>query len=178
MPKITIHLPDSEPMKFGFEDQIEVNVGRADDNDIIINHDSISGHHAQLKLQGDRYYLIDLESTNGTFLDGGLANNVPLHNGAVIVFGQVNADYECEEAEEALAGTDEFAGGGQGSGFESSIHAEIAEQSALPASFKNLSPIKKVEKKDVLSKVAMIACIIGIAAAGAIVAFATLMKVD
>ena len=97
MPKITIYVPDEEPLKIGFDDQIEVNVGRSDDNDIVINHDSISSHHAQLKLHGDRYHLVDLDSTNGTFVDGEVASNVPLHDGIKVMFGQVEADYECEE---------------------------------------------------------------------------------
>ena len=179
MPKLTIYLPDQEPLRVGFDDQIEVNIGRATDNDIVVSHDSMSGHHAQLKLAGDQYILIDLDSTNGTFLDGAPISQTALYNGARITFGRVEADYECEEAEEGVADSsdDAFASSG-GSGFESTIHATIASQSVRPANFKNLSPIEKVEKKDTFSKVAMLIGILGLLGSIAVAAFAFMMKLD
>lgn len=180
MPKITIYVPDNEPLKIGFEDQIEVNIGRSEDNDIVIDHDSISSHHAQLKLQGDRYHLVDLESTNGTFIDGAPATNSPLHMGAKIVFGQVDADYEVEEEEEA-GGTEEvasdFSTEGEGSGFENTIHGEIAEESVAPGNYRNLSPIEKIEKKDTFSQIAMGASILAIVASIAVAVLAAMMKI-
>jgi pSer/pThr/pTyr-binding forkhead associated (FHA) protein len=178
MPKITIYVPDKDPFKIGFDDQIEVNVGRADDNDIVIDHDSISSHHAQLKLHGDQYHLVDLDSTNGTFVDGGEASNVPLHDGVKITFGTVEAEYEATEEEAAGEEEAEFDTESEGSGFENTIHAEIAAESAAPASFKNLSPIEKPEKKDVFSQIAMVACIVALATAAAVVAFGAIMKID
>lgn len=181
MPKLTIYLPDQEPMKVGFEDQVEVNIGRANDNDISVPHESMSGHHAQLKLVGDRYVLVDLDSTNGTFLDGSPISQTPLYNGARITFGRVEADYECPEIEgeaddDSGARGDDFAGGSGGSGFESSIHATIAAQSLRPANFKNLSPVERVDKKDAFAKVAMLIGVVGVLGAVAIAAFAHLMK--
>lgn len=178
MPKLTIHLPDQEPLKVGFEDQIEVAIGRAADNDIVVPHDSMSGHHAQFKLAGDQYLLVDLDSTNGTFLDGAPVSQTALYNGARITFGRVEADYECEEAagadEEEVAG-DDF-GSSSGSGYETSIHAAIAAQSLRPANFKNLSPVERVEKKDGFAKVAMLIGIVGILAAAGLAGLAYLMK--
>jgi hypothetical protein len=182
MPKLTIYLPDREPMKVGFEDQVEVNIGRANDNDISVPHESMSGHHAQLKLVGDHYVLVDLDSTNGTFLDGAPISQVPLHNGARITFGRVEADFECPEMEgaasdEADAFGGDFGGGDSGgSGYESSIHATIAAQSLRPAGFKNLSPVDRVEKKDGFAKVAMLVGIVGLLGAAAVAAFAHMMK--
>ncbi len=181
MPKLTIYLPDQEPLKVGFEDQTEISVGRADDNDIVVVHDSISSHHAQLRLVGDQYHLVDLDSTNGTFLDGSPVSEAPLSPGSRITFGQVDADYGIEGQEMAASEGSEEAGddfgGSSGSGFESTIHADIAEQSVMPADFKNLSPLPKVEKKDGASKIAMVLGIVGILAAAAVAAFAMMMKV-
>lgn len=179
MPKLTIHLPDQEPLKVAFEDQIEVNIGRADDNDIVVAHESMSGHHAQLKLTGDQYVLVDLDSTNGTFLDGSPVTQIPLFDGARITFGRVEADYECEGAgaaeEEAASPGDDFSSAG-GSGYETSIHAAIASQSLRPANFRNLSPVERVEKKDGFSKVAMAIGVVGLLAVAAMAALAFLMK--
>jgi ABC transport system ATP-binding/permease protein len=46
-------------------------IGRADDNDIVLDDLSVSRHHAELRNAGDGHYLIvDLDSHNGTFLNG------------------------------------------------------------------------------------------------------------
>ncbi len=43
-------------------------VGRDDDNDVIIRHPAVSRHHAQLLRQGDCWLVRDLGSDNGTYL--------------------------------------------------------------------------------------------------------------
>jgi hypothetical protein len=45
-------------------------IGRGTDNDLVINSIQVSRHHAQISQEGGRYYLTDLNSTNGTCLDG------------------------------------------------------------------------------------------------------------
>lgn len=180
MPKLTIYLPDQEPLKISFDGQPEISIGRADDNDVVAIHDSISSHHAQLRLVGDQYHLVDLDSTNGTFLDGAPTSEAPLGHGSRITFGQVEADYELDEVEEADAGGAEeevAASSSGGSGFESTIHADIADQSVRPADFKNLSPLPKVEKTDAASKIAMILGVVGLIAALAVAGLAMMMKV-
>lgn len=43
-------------------------VGRDDDNDVIIRHPAVSRHHAQLVRQGECWLVRDLGSDNGTYL--------------------------------------------------------------------------------------------------------------
>lgn len=174
MSKLIIHLPDQEPQKYSFDDQVEVSIGRSDDNDIIIRHESMSGHHAQLKLAGNTYHLLDLDSTNGTFVNGEAAVDVPLHNGAQIIFGQVPADYECDEAEEPAEDGADFEAVG-GSGFEHVIHGDVAARSVLPGDFRNLSPIPKAEKKEAFANLAMAGGILAILTAAAVAGFALMM---
>jgi predicted component of type VI protein secretion system len=56
-------------------------VGRLSDNDIVIDYPAVSGHHCKLSLIGDSYFVEDLGSTNGVFvnanktLKSGLKNN-------------------------------------------------------------------------------------------------------
>jgi FHA domain/von Willebrand factor type A domain len=48
----------------------EVSLGRGEDNDIVIPHASVSRSHARLVRRNGGYELMDLNSTNGSFVDG------------------------------------------------------------------------------------------------------------
>lgn len=72
-----------------------VNVGRADYNDICIPEESISTTHAKLQRREGIWVLVDLESTNGTMVDGeSVTGEVPLAPGALIRFGDVQVIFE------------------------------------------------------------------------------------
>ena len=46
-------------------------IGRGSDNDIIISEAAmVSSHHIEIRKEGDSYRLVDLNSTNGTYLKG------------------------------------------------------------------------------------------------------------
>ena len=45
-------------------------VGRKPDNDIVIDHPTVSGHHCKIFSVGGAWFVEDLHSTNGTFLNG------------------------------------------------------------------------------------------------------------
>lgn len=44
-------------------------VGRKEDNDIVIDNPAVSGHHCKIYVQSGAYFVDDLNSTNGTFLN-------------------------------------------------------------------------------------------------------------
>ncbi len=192
MPKLSIFEPDAEPMKIAFDDQEVVNVGRAADNDIVLTHESISGHHARLQLVDDGYILVDLDSTNGTFFNGAPANNDVLYNGAQIAFGQVPASYESDDEAPAPASAPEpkarSAGGATGfsdtetsAGGESlshSIHAQAANQAVRPGGLSNLSPLGKVQKNDAVGQSIMLVGVLGLLAAIATIACSIIMSAD
>jgi Inner membrane component of T3SS, cytoplasmic domain len=46
------------------------NIGRGDHNDIAIKDESISDSHAKIQKRGDGWYVVDQESTNGTYVGG------------------------------------------------------------------------------------------------------------
>lgn len=72
-----------------------VNIGRADYNDIVIPDDSVSTQHAKLQRREGIWVLVDLESTNGTLVDGEkLQGEVPIAPGAFIRFGTVSTMFE------------------------------------------------------------------------------------
>jgi serine/threonine protein kinase len=43
-------------------------IGRAADNDLVLDRPSISRHHARIEFDGTNYQVVDLDSTNGTFV--------------------------------------------------------------------------------------------------------------
>ena len=66
----------------------EISVGRDVSNDFVINDAEVSRKHAKLTLEGDRYKIEDLNSTNGTYIDGQrLIGPHLLAVGEIIMFG-------------------------------------------------------------------------------------------
>src|SRR5436309_15021416 len=56
-----------------------ITIGRGPDNTIIINDPSVSTYHAQLQLARETYRLKDLQSTNGTSVNGIPVTETVLH---------------------------------------------------------------------------------------------------
>jgi predicted component of type VI protein secretion system len=73
-----------------------VTIGRGPDNTIVVNDPSISTHHAQLLLEGDTYRLKDLDSTNGTRVNGKPVTETVLRFDDRIRFGAAEARYEAD----------------------------------------------------------------------------------
>jgi len=68
-----------------------VTIGRDPSNKIVVDHPSISAHHALLLRSGTSYWLKDLNSTNGTWMNGDYVTDVELKDGDTIRFGSVSA---------------------------------------------------------------------------------------
>ena len=65
-------------------------VGRHSSNHLTISNRTVSGKHAELILENGGLFLGDLDSTNGTFLNGKRVRTaVPLADGDIIHFGKV-----------------------------------------------------------------------------------------
>jgi pSer/pThr/pTyr-binding forkhead associated (FHA) protein len=85
-----------------------VNIGRADYNDIVFPDESVSTTHAKLQRREGVWVLVDLDSTNGTFVDGDqIKGEIPLAPGATVRFGEIATVFEP---------TDEAAGVSKGGG--------------------------------------------------------------
>lgn len=50
--------------------RVDNRLGAEEDNDIILNGEFISGHHARIRWDGAAWWVEDLDSRNGTFLAG------------------------------------------------------------------------------------------------------------
>lgn len=96
-----------------------VNIGRADYNDLVLPDESVSTTHAKLQRREGVWILVDLDSTNGTFVDGErIKGEAPLAPGATVRFGDVSAVFEP---------TDDSAGVSKGGG------TRMIEQMKVPA---------------------------------------------
>jgi hypothetical protein len=73
--------------------QATISVGRALDNDIIIEDPRVSRHHAQLRRRYGRYVLYDLGSSGGTRINGYPIEECVLHAGDVISFAGTQVVY-------------------------------------------------------------------------------------
>src|SRR5213593_1591690 len=72
-----------------------VNMGRADYNDLVLPDPSVSTAHAKLQLRGGVWLFVDLDSTNGTFVDGErVKDEAPLAPGAIVRLGDVQLAFE------------------------------------------------------------------------------------
>ena len=65
-----------------------VTIGRHPDNDIVVDDQRISGEHLKLTLVNNEWTLNDLDSTNGTFVNGEWVGERKLNEGDEIVIGK------------------------------------------------------------------------------------------
>jgi pSer/pThr/pTyr-binding forkhead associated (FHA) protein len=64
-------------------------IGRTDENDLVLDHRSISRHHAKIVRDDDRYTIVDLQSANGVRVNGEDYERIELNAGDVIELGHV-----------------------------------------------------------------------------------------
>ncbi|SRR5581483_2359896 len=153
MPKLIVTMPDGTevPHELG-EDQITV--GRLADNMIQIDDASVSSHHAQLVLTGGDYHLKDLNSTNGTRVNGQSVDEKQLRDGDSVRFGKIETVYQSEIASEAHPVPE-----------HATPAVAPAESSHRPADFTNASPFKtKKKNRDPIGKGVMAFAIFSILA--------------
>lgn len=61
--------------------------GRANDNDYIVSDNSISKHHFKIMDDGKNFFIIDLKSSNGTYVNDKKINTAIIKKGDVITVG-------------------------------------------------------------------------------------------
>ena len=73
-------------------------IGRIEDNTFHIADPSISSHHCEVQLRGSDIIIRDLNSTNGTFINGNKIEESVLKPGQTLRLGQVELKLEAEGA--------------------------------------------------------------------------------
>lgn len=65
-----------------------ITIGRRDTNDIVISNSAVSGVHCRITFEDGKVYLTDLDSTNGTLVNGEPVVNTEINSGDLIILGQ------------------------------------------------------------------------------------------
>lgn len=129
MRKLNVSSPGGGTISYELGEPV-ITIGRAPENLIHLDEPSVSSRHAQITVAGDTYELRDLDSTNGTRVNGESITSVTLQLGDRIRFGKLEACFECEVPAQALPVVPE-------------LDLRPAEISARPADFANASPFPK-----------------------------------
>jgi len=105
MPRLIITVPGKKPQPYRLQlDRQLTRFGRGSENDIVINCPSVSVHHAEMERVEGGFRLRDLESTNGTKLEGKRSKLVALREDQDITLGDVSFEFQLSEEErDALA---------------------------------------------------------------------------
>ncbi len=92
MAKLNISLEGNSLGEFNL-DKERITIGRRVGNDIHIDNLAVSGDHAVITTIGNDSFLQDLDSTNGTLVNGKSIKKHVLHHGDIIGFGRYQIEY-------------------------------------------------------------------------------------
>jgi len=100
MPSLILSYNNEELHTYPVEKENILKIGRSDLNDIIIDETAVSSVHAEVEFEVDGFYITDLQSKNGTFIDGELVISRKLKNGNIISIGNYSLRFQNEASEE------------------------------------------------------------------------------
>ncbi|MEO8561736.1 MAG: FHA domain-containing protein [bacterium] len=81
-------------------DRVVCSIGRGDENDVRIRDDTVSLTHATLLRKRDAWFVVDLRSLNGTFVDGSrVSGERELHPGSRVRVGSVELVFRAIDSE-------------------------------------------------------------------------------
>ena len=87
MPKLIMKVDDRVVKEYVIG--TSATIGRLPDNTVMIDNPAISGHHARISHDGDRFIVEDLKSKNGTFVNDKLVlTRRTLQTGDVVLVGK------------------------------------------------------------------------------------------
>ena len=83
-----------QPIRLGKQ---EITIGRMPDNTVVLAHPQVSAHHARMVQEGGTYRILDLNSTNHTYVNAEPATNSLLKLGDEIRIGPYRLVYEANQ---------------------------------------------------------------------------------
>ena len=106
MPKMIITL-DGAAIKEVQLTKERTTLGRRLYNDIVIKHLAVSGEHALLQMAGQEVYIEDLNSTNGTYVNGKTVKKQLLQDRDMVEIGKYRLQYDKEASRAGAAKVDD-----------------------------------------------------------------------
>ncbi len=76
----------------------QIRIGALEDNDLVIDHPTVSRYHAVLTFRDGDFYLTDNGSTNHSFVNGEIVTHCPLNDGDKLQFGDWQGDFRIHRA--------------------------------------------------------------------------------
>jgi pSer/pThr/pTyr-binding forkhead associated (FHA) protein len=83
-------------------DEPAVSIGRLGSNDVCLEDPFVSRHHCVIRKEGDEYVIKDLNSANGTYLNGERVNAGSLKEGCLIAIGTSRFLCKLQNPEESI----------------------------------------------------------------------------
>lgn len=87
--RLIVHYPHAQQEVPLSPTTAPITLGRAPDNTIVIQDNTVSSRHARLFLQGNQWYVQDLGSTNGTFVNEQRVSQHPVRIGDKLRLGAI-----------------------------------------------------------------------------------------
>ena len=87
--KLIIH-PGTDDQQEMFFDQNIIKIGALEDNDVVLEDDTVSRHHCRIIQEDDTYVVLDLNSTNGTHINGVRIREAFLSANVILCVGNTN----------------------------------------------------------------------------------------
>ena len=167
MAKLKIFLPSGKEIIHDLSEQTTT-IGRLAENALQIEDDSVSSSHAEIFAEEDLFFVRDLGSTNGTFINGEKIEKAILQEGDELCFGSVVTLFGSPIAQEEIP-TEETP----------DLPTNPTFESCRPDNFVSSSPIKRDTNENGLGKTSLlIAALVGtVAFAGAIYKILEISKI-
>ena len=115
-------------------------IGRMVDNDLQIMSNSASRRHGSIVRENGVYYLVDNESTSGTFINGKRIKRTPLHHLDRITLGRVD-DYQIQ-----FIASDTATGGPLLSGDQPRLDSTLGQAATAEEQLKNLARYVEINR--------------------------------
>lgn len=129
--KLTLILSGRVIQRYEFETAEKLRIGRSEDCEVLIDNLGVSRYHAEIS-QKDRFFVLrDLQSNNGTFVNGNRIEAHNLNNGDVITVGKYSVEFQSGGIEDSQvgAGTPEAVDGAMTLQVDPASLARLAGQS-------------------------------------------------
>ncbi len=128
-----------------FIESMPFRIGRVSGNDLQIPNPTVSGSHAEITMNGPDILVHDLDSTNGTFVNGNrVTDKAPLHQGDLLQLGTVKMHFlKREEATYSATVSADVAG-------HALAHFQFDKLLAQPAVCPHFQPIVRFSDESIV----------------------------